>query len=275
MIIFLKQEINKNKNIKKILENCSDSFLMKNSSIILASLDQENVPKGYKVIIKIVDDSIEWDYAPDSDDTKIIEEIHKIRKQYSYKLPSDWEKFYLIDLNDVNWTEDKRELALHSKRIIKSMNSNEETKGFWLYGVNNSGKTYGSIALLNMLALKNKTVAFVSLSELVAKTQSSISDPNENYGAINDKIKKADVVILDDLGSERPTPWFKENILLPIIDYRFKANKLTIITSNSDIEKYGRKLKNRSQNPKVESDTNDKIISRLRDLTGNNEIKIG
>jgi len=55
MIIFLKQEINKNKNIKKILENCSDSFLMKNSSIILASLDQENVPKGYKVIIKIVD----------------------------------------------------------------------------------------------------------------------------------------------------------------------------------------------------------------------------
>ena len=275
MINFLKEQINKNIEVKEILKDCSDIFLLNNQSIILAALDEESISNGYKVVIKIVDDVVEWDYVPDSDNAKIVEEIHNIRKQYIYKLPDDWSKFYLIDLNDVNWTENKREFATQSKRIIKSVKENTETKGLWLYGINNSGKTYCSIALLNMLANSGKTVAFVNISELVSRTQSSIGNPNENYGVFNENIKKADVVILDDLGSERPTPWFKENVLLPIIDYRSKANKLTIITSNSNINKYANKLKNRSQNPEVEADTNSKIISRLRDLCGNNEVNIG
>ncbi len=275
MIKFLKEEIKKNKEISETLKDCSDDFLLRNSSIIFTALDKGNISEGYKVSIKISDDIIEWDYVPDSKDAKLVEKIHQIRKHYNYKLPSDWEKFYLIDLNDVNWTENKREFAIHAKRIIKSIEENKETKGLWLYGINNSGKTFASIALLNMLTKHNKKVSFVSISELVSKTQYSINNPEESYGLLNEKIKKSDVVVLDDLGSERPTPWFKENVLLPIIDYRFKANKLTIITSNSSIKKYANKLKSRSQNPEIEEDTNNKIISRLKDLTGNNEINIG
>ena len=172
MLDFLKEQINKNKEIRDILKDCDDAFLLENSSMILAALDEDNVSNGYRVSIKIVEGILEWDYLPNSENAKIIESIHNVRKQYSYKLPSDWEKFYLIDLNnDVNWTENKREFAAHAKRILDAIKSKKDTKGIWLYGINNSGKTYASIALLNMISKQNKKVAFVSISELVSKTQ--------------------------------------------------------------------------------------------------------
>ena len=43
MIDFLKKEINKNAEIKEILKDCSDAFLLSNQSIILTALDEENI----------------------------------------------------------------------------------------------------------------------------------------------------------------------------------------------------------------------------------------
>ncbi|NQX83464.1 MAG: ATP-binding protein [Mycoplasmataceae bacterium] len=241
---------------------------------ILAALDEENTPKGYKVTIIVNEDMLEWKYTPKSENTIILEKIKKVSSFYKYKLPLDWNNFYLVNLNNIRWTEDKRTLAIECKKIISLIESGKKAKGFWLYGISNSGKTYASIALLNMIALKGKSVAFVNISDLVAKTQDSFRNFNAYSGNALEQVKKADVVIIDDLGSERPTPWFKENILLPIIDYRVKADKTTIFTSNSNISKYGNKLKFRSQNPEIEEDTNNKIISRINSLI-TKECKIG
>jgi|GEM_PF-2111860 len=59
MIDFLKEQIAKNKEIKTILKDCDDSFLLENQSIILTALDEENMPEGYKVSIKINGDVVE------------------------------------------------------------------------------------------------------------------------------------------------------------------------------------------------------------------------
>jgi|GEM_PF-2062180 len=125
-----------------------------------------------------------------------------------------------------------------------------------------------------MIASHGKKVAFVNISELITKTQSAMSDSNNNYSMYIEQIKKANVVVLDDLGSERPTPWFKENVLIPILDYRLKANKTTIINSNLNIDKYINRLKYRSQNPEIEEVNNTKIEFLIKELVGNKEIKI-
>lgn len=267
----LKKLIKKNKEVNEVLLGCSDNFLLENKGMILAAISEDKIIGGYKIQLSIKEDILEWRYIPDSEDAKNTEQINYLSHNYKYKLPDDWKNFYLINLNDVHWTEDKRILAKACKKIIINIENNP-SKGFWLYGLSNTGKSYSAIALLNMLANKGKTVAFVNVGDLISKTQDSFN--NKNYSSNIENIKKADYIVIDDLGSERPTPWFKENILLPIIDYRVKSRKTTIFTSNSSIDKYRNKLKYRSQNPEVEEDTNDKIITRIKDLISE-EIKIG
>ncbi len=274
MIDFLKELIEKNEDVKKALQNCNDDFLLKNEPIILAALDDENIKDGYKIKISVVNDFIEWEYVPINSSTIESDLLSDVSSKYKYKLPLDWSQYYLINLNDLTWTEDKRGMAVVFKSMINNLENNKKFKGIWLWGYNNSGKTYSSIALLNMVASKGKTVSFVSIPELITNAQNSIGDFNATISNDIEMIKKSDVVVIDDLGSERPTPWFKENILLPIIDYRLKSNKTTIFTSNLNIEKYFNKLKARSQNPEAEIETNEKIISRIRSLISS-EIKIG
>ncbi len=268
MLDFLKDEIKKNNDISDVLKNVTDDFLLQNQSIILSALDKTVWPDGYKIKIWInkEENTLEWIYVPDSQDAKKNEKIFYMETKYSYKLPNDWEKYYLIDLNDVHWTENKREFAAICKKILKNIDENNDFKGFWLYGITNCGKTFGSIALLNMIASKNKSVSFVNIPDLILKTQDSFKSSENNSDISLEKIIKSDVIVIDDLGSERPTPWFKENILLPIIDYRLKSNKPTIFNSNLNIGKYKNKLKFRSQNPEIEEETNLKIISRINDL---------
>ena len=274
MLDFLKEQIAKNQEIKTILKDCDDAFLLANQSIILTALDEENMPEGYKVSIKINEDVVEWEYTPNTKNTEEAKKIYDKSLDYSYKLPVDWKKYYLLNLNDVNWTENKRELAKACKFILSEIKNKRKPKGMWIWGNNNSGKTYATIALLNMVADLNKKVAFVNIPELIAQTQAAIRSSSNNYSIYIEQIKKADVVVLDDLGSERPTPWFKENVLLPIVDYRLKANKTTIINSTSNIDKYMNRLKYRSQNPEIEEDNNKKIEFKLKSLIGNKEIKI-
>ncbi len=275
MIEFLKDLINKNEDVKKALQDCSDDFLLENQSIILAALDEDSFKEGYKIRLQVKDGIIEWEYIPTNENSIEFELINSISANYSYKLPNDWSHHYLINLNDVNWTEDKRELVKPMKNILKAAKEKKSIKGFWLWGSNESGKSFATIALLNMLSKEGKKVSFVNMSDLLLSAQKSMNDYNTSTMEIIEKIKKSDVIVLDDIGSERPTPWFKENVLLPIIDYRVKSNKTTIFTSNVNIEKYHARLNARSQNPDSEKETNDKIISRIKTLINNLEIKIG
>lgn len=271
MINRLKELINKDNEIKEALEGLSDDFLLNNAAIIMAALDSENIKEGFKIKIAVDHDEkvITWTYVPTGQDEVKRSAISETSKKYTYKLPKDLENYYLIDLNDVTWTDNKRELASEFKRMLEEVDNEQFTKkGIWVFGPSNLGKTHASIGFLNNCVKRGKSVAFVNVSDLILNTQNSFSaysanDTNQSY---IDQIRAADVVVLDDIGAERPTPWFKENILLPIIDYRFKSNKLTVFTSNSDVIKYAGKLKARSQNPEVEQDTNDKIINRIQSL---------
>ncbi len=278
MIEKLKEMIKLNNEVNEVLKDCTDDFLLENASIILAALDEENIKKDHKIALEIdeEDNVLTWRFVPTGENAKKEAEINEIRKHYTYKLPKQLEKLYLIDLNDVTWSENKRILAAEFKRMIHADNQHQVLeKGIWIHGPNNTGKTFASIGFLNHYAKLGKTVAFVSISDLILKTQNSFnvnSFDNAHSNYIDD-IRVADIIVIDDLGSERPTPWFKENVLLPIIDFRFNSTKLTLFTSNSTVEKYYNKLKTRSQNPEVEIDTNNKIVSRIRSLI-NKEVEV-
>ncbi len=274
MIEKIRELIKQNKEIEEVLHDSTDDFIMKNANLILSALDGDNVKKGYKIKLEIDEEegTLNWTYVPAEQQTKERETINFIKSHYTFELPTDFESYYLLDLNDktqFQWIEAKRELVAEISNIIQNYKHHDaRMKGIWVYGPSNTGKTRISIALLNYFASNHLKVAFVNVSELTLLTQSSFnaSFADKQHESYVEKARRADVIVIDDIGSERPTPWFKENVLLPILDYRFKSGKITIFTSNNNIEKYSNKLKSRSQNPETEEDTNQKIVSRIKSI---------
>jgi len=84
--------------------------------------------------------------------------------------------------------------------------------------------------------LTSDTLVFGSVPELMFEIRKSFNDrsaPSE--GQILDKYRSAYFLVLDDLGANRVTPYCLEALYL-IIDYRYRNNMPTLITSNLDPE---------------------------------------
>ena len=48
-------------------------------------------------------------------------------------------------------------------------------------------------------------------------------------------LKSVDVLLLDDLGSENMTPWLRDEILGPVLNYRLMEEKPVFVSSNMSI----------------------------------------
>ena len=103
--------------------------------------------------------------------------------------------------------------------------------GLWLIGAFGAGKTHLAIAtaraLIERLLL---TVRFVSAAELIASVRGDGDGAKWDWGAV-DRAISAELLILDDVGQEQPTP-FSRDVLYRVIAGRYEAQRPTIITSN-------------------------------------------
>lgn len=112
----------------------------------------------------------------------------------------------------------------------------ERTKGLYIEGELGVGKTYMCIALANSLLAKHKKVAFIKVNDFVTKMSQLIREDVNEYESIVKRIKKADYVFFDDIGSETVTEFSRDRLLFNILDYRMENRLCTIFTSNLDLK---------------------------------------
>lgn len=95
------------------------------------------------------------------------------------------------------------------KYLIKTLINwikNPNKYGLYVWGSFGVGKTYTMMAFANDLSRQNKKIAFCFLPELVIKLKQGFDDREinkKNWQIIN-KFVSADVLILDDIGAEKP-----------------------------------------------------------------------
>lgn len=101
-------------------------------------------------------------------------------------------------------------------------------RGTYLWGLPGRGKTYAAAACARLAVLHEYKTRLVTAKALLDQVRA------EYDGRERDALKRAeryDLLVLDDLGMERPTEWAMETIS-GLIDARVAEGKPIVLTSN-------------------------------------------
>ena len=123
------------------------------------------------------------------------------------------------------------------KQAIKNLPAwfNQPTSGFYFHGPLGSGKTHLAMAILNHFAKLGQRVAFVSVPELSRQYYSSYqSDEHAEHQLA--RLIGVDVLVLDDLGAETYSSFFRDDVLFHLLNQRMNQKRLSLFTSNHPLD---------------------------------------
>ena len=105
--------------------------------------------------------------------------------------------------------------------------------GLLILGPCGVGKTHLAVSIIRALILRYGTwCVFYDFRELLKQIQSSFNPVARiTEWQILEPVLQSDVLLLDDLGAERPTDWVRDTFAY-IINHRYNQKRTTIITSN-------------------------------------------
>ncbi|MBA2679328.1 MAG: ATP-binding protein [Ktedonobacteraceae bacterium] len=102
-----------------------------------------------------------------------------------------------------------------------------------LVGPNGCGKTHLAAAVANQSLDQGAVVLFEAVPDLLDHLRAAFAPTaNEVYDQLFSKMREAELLVLDDLGSQQSSPWANEK-LFQLLNYRYNMGMPTVITSNT------------------------------------------
>ena len=132
-----------------------------------------------------------------------------------------------------NTTKNREKILTYITNFINSTLNKEYMPGLYMYGDFSTGKTYILGCIANELARNNIKSLIIYFPDLVVELKSAIGTPR--FDELLNHLKSVDVLLLDDLGSENMTPWLRDEILGPVLNYRLMEEKPVFVSSNMSI----------------------------------------
>lgn len=222
-----------------------------------------NELNGYK---SIVDENLNFSYGTCSFTNAYLKDTEYLKYVEMFDLPKQIKEAKMSNI----FTNDNKRLPVikYISDYLKDATNNKILgKGLYLNGSFGSGKTYLVAALFNELAKNKISSVIVYYPELLRNLKSSFgNDFNERF----EFIKKSPLLLLDDIGAENVTPWSRDEVLGPILQYRMEEGLPTFFTSNMTIDELESHLSSTKEN--VDKIKARRIIERIKVLT--NEITI-
>lgn len=153
---------------------------------------------------------------------------------------------------------------LSSLKPIVDWLKNPSDQGFYLYGHPGVGKTHLVMALANHFAQNHRRIAMVHMPSFASKYPSSFfeSEEKDKYMA---SLLRSDVLILDDIGAETYSSYFRDEVLFPLLNQRMDQQKLTFFTSNHALESLAHHYRF-NQKGDDESLKSTRILERIKSL---------
>lgn len=138
-----------------------------------------------------------------------------------------------------SWDFNKGTRQMYNVGVKYCENFNKVKKeglGLLLYGNAGNGKTYLSNCIANRLLSNQHPVICVSINALLERIRKTYSRyGQEGEDTILNALSIADLLIIDDLGTEQDTDWSRSRIY-NIIDNRYRNELPLIISTNKSID---------------------------------------
>lgn len=177
-----------------------------------------------------------------------IYELSGLPKRYRYELPLRPEKIDLPKFKQLKeWTDvqvvKENGVTKYKHSVLERVNNGEglfiwsETKG--------NGKTswaakimqayFRAVGVTNNLRTRG---LYINVPEFLEDMRRNMNNPSEEHSTLLNLIKKVDMVIFDDIGTESPTKWVREQLYI-IINKRYSEGLSNIYTSNMSLAELG------------------------------------
>lgn len=159
-------------------------------------------------------------------------------------LPPKYATKRLTDVSDFLYMKEESRKTINTcvaavKEYVERIDEMQTIgKGIYMYSeTKGTGKTLTTCAMLNELLEKGKQVKFADAPTILAeikRTYENTSEYTENK--LLDALVTAEILAIDDFGTEKVTDWVNDKFY-QIINQRYVNKKVTIYTSNCELEK--------------------------------------
>lgn len=184
-------------------------------------------------------------------ESKRLELAHKRNAAFPDSQYRDW----TFDLDDGENAEASDICKRYARNWWSMYNAN---KGLLLYGTVGTGKSFLASCIVNEVLSKYYVPCLMTNMTRIASMVQKEKDPQ----AYLDTLNEYDLIVLDDLGAERSTPWMTE-LTQSFINSRYMSGKPIIVTTNLSKADFS----------KPENSDWERIISRLFDICYFVEVK--
>jgi primosomal protein DnaI len=213
----------------------------------------------------LVDGMLNFKYKACEEKEKELNDLDYLKNGYRFEVAKNIRNAKMSEI----YTNDKNrvELIKWVTNFIKEYKKGNTFKGLYLSGNFGSGKSYIISAMINELVNDGYSAALIYYPEFLRILKASFkTDFDEQF----DYARKADLLLLDDIGAENNTSWSRDEILGPILQYRMDNKLPTFFTSNLNIEELEVHLSEGKE--KIDILKAKRIIERINYLT--DELKL-
>ena len=160
------------------------------------------------------------------------------------------------------FNEEREHAVEAAQNFLDLYKKDHYEKGLFIYGKYATGKSYLLSAIAQTLAERNITVLFVYMPDLTRSIKQGMNEGNLEERV--NKLKQADVLMMDDFGGENMSTWFRDEIIVPVLQYRLSAKLPVFMSSNYSFVELATNLtlaRDASDRSKA-----GRLIQRLQDL---------
>lgn len=225
----------------------------------LIQKEKAPVKNGYELHLR-TDPYIEVYYQPTKQ-----KQLEEKRARIKNNLKFYDSEIYIQDASIADFdvfNEEREKAVTAAKYFLNQYRRDHYEKGLFLYGKYATGKSYLLSAIAQSLAEKGITVLFVYMPDLTRSIKQGMNEGNLEERV--NKLKQADVLMMDDFGGENMSTWFRDEIVVPVLQYRLAAKLPVFMSSNYS-------LKDLVENLTLAKDAADRskagrLTQRLQDL---------
>lgn len=218
---------------------------------------------GYEPQLVLNDHLVEVSYQPTEEQKAKLKQEALRRRVNAIMMP----KLVKNATFDNFITDSDRQSALQEAvGFIKAYSDNPKKfhQGLYLYGSFGVGKTYLLGAIANQLADMGVKTTLVHFPSFAVEMKNAIGN-NQVAGRLED-VKRAPILMIDDIGADAMSAWVRDDILGVILEYRMQNELPTFFSSNFSMKQLETEHLAETQRGDVEPLKAKRLMERVRFL---------